>query len=85
MKIKCYNTEFEIPDLLISKFTKDYNMLPGSAHRENVYELRDAINNVLSFIDQEPDLLNEREYLDDFIKATAMQQALAKNGILFDA
>lgn len=85
MKIKCYNTELEIPDLLIAKFTKDYDMLPGSANRESVYELRDAINEVLHYIDQEPDLLNEREYLNDFIKATAMQQALAKNGILFDA
>ena len=85
MMVKCYDSEFEIPDIMIEKFVLDFNVLPGSAHRDGVYQLRDSINEIIDIIGEEPDLLHEREYLDDFIKALAMKQALAKHGILYDA
>jgi hypothetical protein len=85
MMVKYCDSEFEIPDVMIEKFVLDFNVLPGSAHRDGVYQLRDSINEVIDLISEEPDLLHDNEYLDDFIKALAMRQALAKHGILYDA
>ena len=60
-------------------------MLPGSGDRESILQLRNAVDDVLDYIAEDPELLNEKEYLSDFIKAIAMQQALGELGILYDA
>lgn len=85
MKVQCYDSEFEIPDLLIEKFLKDFDGLPGSGQRENVNQLRNSIDDIIDIVAEEPDLLNEHEYMADFLRALAMQQALKKLGILYDA
>ena len=85
MRVMCYDKEFDIPDLVIDKYIKDFECLPGSGDRESVLQLRSAVDNVLDHIFEDPDLLNETEYLGDFIKAMAIQQALGELGILYDA
>jgi hypothetical protein len=85
MMVECYGTEFEIPDLLIDKFLKDFDSLPGSGYREGVYQLRDSISEIVGIVGEDPELLYEKEYLEDFIRALAMKQALSRLGILHDS
>jgi hypothetical protein len=85
MMVECYGSNIEVPDILINKFAKDFEGLAGSGYREGVEQLRAAIWEVIDLIDEEPDLLNEKEYATDFVRALAMKQALANHGILFDA
>ena len=85
MIVKCYNSEIEVPDVLIDKFIKDFEGLPGSGQYASIAQLRGSIWEVLDFIENEPDVLEEFEYRNDFIRALAMQKALEKHGILYDA
>lgn len=85
MLVECYGSEFDIPDILIDKFIKDFEGLPGSGNRESVMQLRFAIDDILDLVAEEPEILHEKEYLSDFVKALAMQQALGELGILHDA
>jgi hypothetical protein len=85
MMVKCYGSEFEVPDLLVDKFVKDFDTLPGSGYREGVYQIRESINEILDIVVEEPDILHEPEYLTDFIRALAMRQAMEKLGILLDS
>jgi hypothetical protein len=83
--IQCYGSEFDIPDLLIEKFLKDFDGLAGSGCREDIQNLRDCIEEVVDLVGEEPELLHEKDVATDFVKALAMKQALAKHGILYDA
>ena len=83
--VEYFGTEFDIPDLLIEKFEKEFEALPGSGYREGVYQLRETIDEILDIVAEEPEILHEREYLSDFLRALAMRKALEKHGILYDA
>lgn len=85
MMVECYGSEFEVPDLLIHKFLKDFETLPGSGYRESVYQIREAINEILDIVVEDPEILHEPEYHTDFIRALAMRQAMGKLGILLDS
>ena len=85
MKVQYWDSDFEVPDVLIDKFVKDFDGLPGSEHRTSVLELRESVEEVLDFISEEPEMLHETVYLNDFIKALAIQQALRYHGVLYDA
>ena len=85
MKVECYHEEFDIPDLLIEKFIKDFEGLPGKGKNQEVNMLRDSVENVLELIAQDPDMLHEPEYLSDFIQALAIKKALETHGIFYDA
>lgn len=85
MKIECYGEEFEIPDLLIDKFVKDFNSLPGSGYREGICQIRESIGDILDIVSEDPEMLYEPEYLSDFFRALAMKQAMDNLGILYDS
>jgi len=85
MKVECYGVEIEIPDLLIDKFVKDFDSLPGSGARESVCQLRESIDEILDIVAEEPELIEEKEYMQDFIRALAMREAMGELGILYDA
>jgi hypothetical protein len=85
MLVNCYGEEFDVPDLLIDQFIKDFDGLPGGKHREGVLQIRSSIDEILDIVAEDPELLYEREYLDDFLKALAMKQALGELGILYDS
>jgi hypothetical protein len=85
MLVECYGSRFEIPEFLIDKFVKDFEGLPGSGQRNEIVQLRCAIDDILGLVAEEPEILNEKEYLSDFVKALAMQEAMYELGILFDA
>lgn len=80
-----YDAEFDVPDLLIDKFMKDFEGLPGSGRNQEINMLRDSIDSVLDIVVQDPEILHEQEYLSDFIRALAMKKALEKHGIFYDA
>lgn len=85
MLVKYFGSEFDIPDIMIDKFLKDFNGLPGSGHREGIYQLRSNINDILEVVAEEPDILEEAEYQVDFLRALAMRQAMSQLGILYDS
>ena len=85
MMVQYYNSEFDIPDLLINKYIKDFDCLPGNGQYEAVSQLRDSISEVLDVVAEDPEILHEKCYLSDFIQALAMKKALEKHGILYDA
>ena len=85
MKEKFYGAEFNIPDLMIDKFIKDFDGLPGRGLRHEVNILRNSIGNMFEVIAQDPEILHEPEYLSDFIQAMAMKKAMEKHGIFYDA
>ena len=85
MKVEYYGSEFEVPELLIQQFEKDFDGLPGSKDRENVYMLRSAIYEILDIVAEDPEILDEKEYREDFVRALAMRQALSTLGILYDS
>ena len=78
MLVEYCGSEFDVPDLIIDKFLKDFDALPGSKYRQGIYELRDTIEDVLSYAAEEPEILDEPEYQVDFIRALAMRQAMSK-------
>ena len=85
MQVEYFGSEFEIPDILIDKFVKDFDGLPGSGAHESVLELRESIAEVVDYVSEDPDALHEPEILIDFLRALAMKTALEKHGIFYDA
>jgi hypothetical protein len=85
MKVLCYDSEFDVPESLIDKFIKDFECLPGSGNRESVLQLRSAIDDILDMVAEEPEILHEKEYMSDFVRALAIQEAMATLGLLHDA
>lgn len=85
MLVECYGSQIDIPEFLIDKFVKDFEGLPGSGNRESVLQLRNAVDDILDVVAEEPEILNEKEYLSDFVRALAMQEAMAELGILHDS
>ncbi len=85
MIVQYYDSQFDIPDILVEKYAKDFECLPGSGQYESIRQLRDSVYDILDAVAIEPDLVEEKEFMSDFIQALAMKQALAKHGILYDA
>jgi len=85
MNIEYSGYKIEVPDYLIEKYTKDFDGLPGSGNREAVLQLRYDMYEVLDYIAEDPEALDEYEYKADFINAMAVQKALEFHGILHDS
>lgn len=85
LRVYVNNLELEVPDLLIDKFVKEFDGLPGGRNHDAVCTLRDMIESVVDMVYDDPSLIEEPDYQDDFVRAIAMQEALKKHGIYFDA
>lgn len=85
MNVTYFDTEFEIPDILIDKYSKDFEGIAGKSLREEVLDLRDSANSVLEYVEEEPEALEDQEVLYEFINAMAVRQALKNHGLLYDA
>lgn len=85
MNVTYFDTEFEIPDILIDKYSKDFEGIAGKSLREEVLDLRDSANSVLEYVEEEPEVLEDQEFLYEFINALAVRQALKNHGLLYDA
>jgi hypothetical protein len=85
MLVQCYGSEFDIPDSLIYKFVKEFEGLPGSPDRDLIHHLRGSVDEMVEIAADDPEVLQERAYRTDFIRALAIQQALVKLGIMYDS
>ena len=85
MKVEYYGSEFEVPEILIKQFEKDFDGLPGSSDRNSVYMLRNSIYEILDIAADDPEILDEKEYREDFVRALAIRQAMSTLGILYDS
>lgn len=85
MNVQCYGAEIEVPDILIEKYVKDFDGLPGKSMRESILYLRESVTEVLDYVAEDPEALHEKEILHDFINALAMKQALSKHGLYLDS
>jgi hypothetical protein len=85
MQIDAFGKVIEVPQSLVDTFVKDFETLPGSGQRASVLQLRSTIYEVLDYIAEDPEALNEREYMHDFIRAIAMHRALEIHGLLLDS
>jgi hypothetical protein len=85
MQVTCFGSEFEVPDLLVNTFIKDFDGLAGKALFEEKSQIRESINEIVDLVSTEPDILEEHEYMLDFIRALAMKKALETHGIFYDA
>jgi|GEM_PF-756206 hypothetical protein len=84
MLVKCYEKVYSVPDSLISKYTKEFEVLPGSGLRDEINLLRDSVYQILLLISVDPDMLSEEDYKKDFINALAIKKAMENNKILHD-
>lgn len=85
MVVTFLDEEFDVPDVLVNSFVKQFETLPGSGNHDSVVLLRDSIGTVLDLVCEDPEMLYEDEYRDDFVKALAIRQALSHHGLLYDA
>jgi hypothetical protein len=85
MKVEYYGSEFEVPEILIKQFEKDFDGLPGGKDRNSVHMLRGTIFEILDIAADDPEILDEKEYREDFVRALAMRQAMSTLGILYDS
>ena len=85
MNVECYGEQIEVPDTLIEKYIKDFDGLPGKSMRESVMGLRSTIWDVIDYVAEEPEALEDKTVMSDFINALAMKQALTKHGLYLDS
>jgi len=75
----------EVPMQLVDKFVDDFKGLVGGKDRDSVYSLRNAIDDVMDYVYEDPGMLEDPELKNDYVKAIAMKESLIKLGIYYDA
>jgi hypothetical protein len=75
----------EVPMFVIDKYVEDFKGLVGGKDRDSVYSLRDAIDDVMDYVYEDPSMLEDPELKNDYINAIAMKESLIKLGIYYDA
>ena len=85
MYVEYLGKRLEVPEHLITSYIKDFEGLPGSGQRNSVLHLRNSVYEVLDYIAEDPEALEEYEYRNDFINALAVHRALEVHGILHDS
>lgn len=75
----------EIPEQMVQQFMIELKQVTQPGEREALEEVREMTGLVLDTLAAEPELMDFKEYQDDYIKAMAMRAALARYGILYDA
>ena len=71
--------------LFRSRFVHEFECLPGGKNYESICVIRDLIENVIDMVYDDPEIIEEPDFQYDFIKAIAMQEALKRHGIYYDA
>lgn len=85
MEVSCFDSTFEVPDLMVEKYFKDFDGLPGGKSYESVLQLREVIYDTIDAVAEEPEILEDHDNMVDFIRTLAMKQALENHGLLYDA
>lgn len=85
MRVKEFGKEYTIPETMINEFMGEFRMVKELNDRESLEEIREMTGLVLETLLADPELMEDKEYEQDYIKAIAMREALARFGILYDA
>jgi len=85
MQVQCLGNTVEVPDYLIDSYVKNFDGLPGSGQRDSVLQLRNSVYEVFDYLAEDPEIFEEKEFQEDFIKALAVYRALEIHGLLHDA
>lgn len=85
MRVTEFGRDLTIPENLINQFMLELKPVTEPGERESLEEIREMTGLVLDTIRSEPELMENKEYEDDYIKAIAMREALARFGVLYDA
>ena len=85
MNVECYGEQIEVPDALIEKYIKDFDGLPGKSMRESVMDLRGTVWEVIDYVAEDPQSLEDKTIMSDFINALAIKQALTQHGLYLDS
>lgn len=85
MRYKCFGKMIEVPESLISKYTKDFDVFQNNKSRDEVNELRNSIYEIMLLVQMDPTMLDEPPYMNDFVNSLAMKKALENNKVMFDA
>lgn len=83
--VEAFGAVFEIPDDMIQGYYEEFKDLKNPSEKLNVIYLRDITGAVLSALSKEPHRMKQDVYVEDFIRAHAMRQALSRHKMLFDA
>lgn len=85
MQVICNGEEFDLPDILVDKYIEDFKGLAGRGDRTPILQLRDMTEDTIDMIAIDPDILHEAGYLEEFLNAIAIREALRYHGVLYDA
>ncbi len=78
-----FDTEFDVPDELISNMTSLFKRNQGM--KEDMEVLRELVYRILLLADSDPRVLNKEDRHNEFVNALAIKEALKANNLLFNA
>jgi hypothetical protein len=70
---------------LIERFVDEFKGLTGGKNYDAVCTIRDLIGDILDMVYDDPDIIEEPDFQTDFVRAMAMQEAMKRHGIYYDA
>jgi hypothetical protein len=85
MLIEDFDAFFDVPESMIEKYYHEFMQHKTNNDRVSICASRDAAILILLSLREDPDKLNDPFYVNNFIKAHAMREALKKLGVLYDA
>lgn len=83
--VEAFGRTFEIPEDMIKVYYDEFRDLKDPSERLHVMYLRDITGSVLCALEKEPHRMKQDVYVEDFVRAHAMRQALSRHGMLLDS
>lgn len=85
MLIEELDAFFDIPDSMIDKFYHEIMQHKVNNDRVAICASRDSAFLIIETLREDQDKLRDPFYVNNFIKAHAMREAMKKLGVLYDA
>jgi hypothetical protein len=85
MMIKEFDCVFNVPDEMIKEYEAEFKGYMAQQNRDMICGFRDSTFMIIETLREDPEKLSKQFYVNSFIKAHAMREALKKLGVLYDA
>lgn len=79
------DAKFHIPDSEIDRYAAEFKPLRNWENRGSLIRLRDDIIDIISVLQDDPELLYDDDFIDDLATMLAQRMALSKINLLHDA